>query len=165
MEKAKIFLASSGRALILAQKLRDNLSTNFSEATVWNEASAGKAGDMIIEMLESAAKDYDFAVIILTRDDVVFREGGDTEKRQARDNCIFEAGLFMGALGRHRCILISSVKADDLPVDLRGIIYQALEEPPDLGNYAKCGEVIKKPASKIREIIQNQWRKEKVQSS
>jgi predicted nucleotide-binding protein len=159
MEKAKIFIGSSGRALVLAQMLRDELFTDFCEATVWNEASEGQAGQMIIEMLENAAREYDFAVMILTRDDVVFREGGDKEKRQARDNCIFEAGLFMGALGRHRCFLVSGVRADELPVDLQGIIYLPLKAPEDFGNYAQCKKAIAIPASRILPTVQNKGRK------
>jgi predicted nucleotide-binding protein len=156
MGKAKIFIGSSGRALILAQKLRAELSSDFSEATVWNDASRGEAGLMIIEMLENATRKYDFAVLILTRDDVVFREGGDTKKRQARDNCIFEAGLFMGALGRHRCFLVSGVTADELPVDLRGIIYYALTEPEDFENYGQCKKAVELPAGRILEVVQRQ---------
>jgi predicted nucleotide-binding protein len=161
MEKAKIFIGSSGRALILAQRLRDELSANFSEATVWNDASQGQAGLMIIEMLENATREYDFAVLILTRDDVVFREGGDTEKRQARDNCIFEAGLFMGALGRQRCFLVSGVRADELPVDLRGIIYYALTEPADFESYSQCKQAIVLPSGKILEVVQKQGPRKK----
>ena len=98
MDKSRIFIASSGRTLLLAEKLRDELQTEFCEVTLWSEEGRRQPGATIIEMLEKASKTYDFAVIILARDDVMVREAGDAGTRKARDNCVFEAGLFMAAL-------------------------------------------------------------------
>lgn len=160
MEPVKFFIASSGRAIELAKALREFLTTDYSEATIWKEQKAGETSDTIIEMLEEAAKKkFDFAAIILTKDDIVkpgeLEETGAGAAEQgkikpsekslhARDNCIFEAGLFMGALGRDRCFLISSVGTEDLPIDLRGIRRFVFEEPGELNNYGKCKEAIKK---------------------
>ena len=131
MRKAKIFIASSGRALILSERLKEALSTDFSEAIIWSEESKGKPSNTIIEMLEDASKNYDFAIIILTQDDMISKKDDNKEHPKARDNCIFEAGLFMGVLGRKRCFLVSSVETGSLPVDLSGIIYKKIVEPED----------------------------------
>ena len=63
------------------------------------------------------------AVTLLTGDDLELTKG--TKVLKPRDNCIFEAGLFMGALGvdGKRSVLVSSVNEGALPVDLRGVKY------------------------------------------
>src|SRR5512140_2693377 len=116
MDRSRIFIASSGRTLLLAEKLRDALQSDFCDATLWTQEGQSEPSAVIIEMLEKATRRYDFAVVILSRDDVMTKETGDRLK--ARDNCIFEAGLFMAALGRERCFLVNSVEQRDLPSDL-----------------------------------------------
>ena len=108
MQKSKIFIASSGRTIELADKLKDQLATPYCEARLWTEESRRQPGATIIEMLVNATEDYDFAVIILARDDIISKQAGDTLK--ARDNCVLEAGLFIAALGRERCFLVNSVE-------------------------------------------------------
>jgi predicted nucleotide-binding protein len=118
MDKSKIFVASSSRTLVLAEKLRDELDTEYGHATLWTEESRTQVGSTIIEMLEDTAQEYDFAVIFLSKDDVL--TSGDRQNLKARDNCVFEAGLFMSAIGRKRCFLVNSVRQSDLPSDLWG---------------------------------------------
>ncbi len=152
MEKAKVFIASSGRTLTLAEKLRDELQTEFCEGVLWTEESRRKPGATIIEMLESAADRYDFAVIILAKDDVIVREKGDALK--ARDNCVFEAGLFVAYLKRERCFLVNSVDQRDLPSDLGGIISLPFIEPADLSDRQACAEAVRKVSGDIKNAVQ-----------
>jgi hypothetical protein len=157
MEKPKIFIASSSRALTLADCLRRGLAEGDGcEVEVWNAQSASQLGKTIIEMLEQAAKGYDFAVIILTRDDVVFRKGGKAAKEQARDNCIFEAGLFFGSLGRDRCFLVASIEPKAVPVDLTGIIHVRIKEPEKekLGDVGQCQKAIADATLEIKQAVQ-----------
>ena len=56
MNRSKIFIASSGRTLVLAERLRDELFTDFCQATLWSEEGRLQPGSTIIEMLEGAAK-------------------------------------------------------------------------------------------------------------
>ena len=159
MDKSRIFIASSGRTLVLAEKLRDELQTEFCEARLWSEEGRSQPGATIIEMLESSAENYAFAVIILARDDVMVKGTGDTLK--ARDNCVFEAGLFMKALGRERCYLVNSVEQRDLPSDLGGIISLPFKEPTDLQNRDQCKEAIKSVAGIIKDAVQRDGRMRK----
>jgi hypothetical protein len=69
VDKYRIFIASSGRTLILAEKPRDAPGTEFCEASLWSEESRFQPGE--IEILQGAARQYDFAIIILARDDVM----------------------------------------------------------------------------------------------
>jgi len=151
-EKSKVFIASSGRTLTLAEKLRDELQTEFCEAILWAEESEHQPGVTIIEMLENAGEKYDFAVIILARDDVILKEKSDTLK--ARDNCVFEAGLFIAYLKRERCFLVNSVHQTDLPSDLGGIISLPFTEPKDLSDRGACADAVMKVSSDIKDRIQ-----------
>lgn len=136
MAKSKIFIASSGRTLELAKQLRAQFNQNTCAADLWTEVSQKAAGKPILTMLKEAANEYDFAVIILAKDDIMVTKTGDTLK--ARDNCVFEAGLFMGVIGETRCFLLSSVPASDLPSDLGGIIYLPFSEPSNLNDPNAC---------------------------
>jgi hypothetical protein len=151
MATSKIFIASSGRTLVLAEQLREQLRTDYCEAELWKDKSAGQPGDTIIEMLEGAAREYDFAVIILSKDDVMANQLGD--KLKARDNCIFEAGLFMAAIGRKRCFLVNSVNQNDLPSDLGGIIFLPFTEPPNFNDPAACRTAILSASTEIKSNV------------
>ena len=150
MAKFKIFITSSGRTRVLAEKLRDTLTTDY-KADLWNKVSKDKPSETRIEMLEEAAREYDFAVVILARDDVTGAKTDDTLK--ARDNCIFEAGLFMAAIGRKRCFLVNSVEQSDLPSDLGGIISLPFKEPDNLESRDECGEAMTEVGGKILDIL------------
>jgi predicted nucleotide-binding protein len=69
MDKSRIFIASSGRTLFLAEMLRNELGSEFCEATLWSEEGRRQPGQVIIEMLEDVAARYDFAIIILSKDE------------------------------------------------------------------------------------------------
>ena len=72
MAKSKIFISSSPSAFCIADKLRDELTTDYCETDVWREAIRANAGQTKIETLEQLAKNYDFAVIVLTKADVAW---------------------------------------------------------------------------------------------
>jgi hypothetical protein len=152
MEKAKVFIASSARTLTVAEKLQEQLRTEFSEATLWSEAGRRSPGATIIEVLENALDDSDFAVVVLAKDDVMTSDAGDTLK--ARDNCVFEAGMFVARLGRDRCFLVNSVEQHDLPSDVGGVISLPFVEPDDLVNREACGAAVKSVSSAIKDTIQ-----------
>lgn len=67
-------------------------------------------GQTIIEKIESSS-DVACAIILLTPDDVgKLKDSESALKTRARQNVIFEAGYFMGKLGRNRTILLSGVE-------------------------------------------------------
>jgi Predicted nucleotide-binding protein containing TIR-like domain len=154
MEKSRVFIASSGRTLLLAEILGDELRTEFCEPRLWSKESRRQPSATIIEMLEGATTQCDFAVIVLAKDDVV--TGGKGETLKARDNCVFEAGLFMAAIGRRRCFLVNSVRQEDLPTDLSGIISIPFKEPADLEDRAACEEAVTVVASTLKNVMQKE---------
>jgi predicted nucleotide-binding protein len=103
----------------LTTLLKDNLG--FEEPIVLRE-QAGK-GKTLIESLESFEYNVDVVFVLLTPDDkVCLVEDEEDVKRCARQNVIFELGLFYGFLGRKsgRVILLHRGPID-LPSDIQGI--------------------------------------------
>lgn len=114
------------------------------------------AGESTLINLKKNCKECDLAVIFLTEDDYTIKS--ESQEYAARDNCIFEAGLFMGALGlnEHRCILVSSVKGDALPSDLRGVTVLEIPSSPRFGKKIDtewCNKNLKGVRTKVREKI------------
>lgn len=84
-------------------------------------------GQTIIEKIESNS-DVGCAIILLTPDDEGRLKNSDLPlKTRARQNVIFEAGYFMGKLGRNRTIILSGV--EEKLTDIDGIVYL------DINNY------------------------------
>ena len=82
-------------------------------------------GKTVIEKFEQHA-DVDFAVVILTPDDV----GGSSKdqlKPRARQNVILEQGFFLGKLGRSKVRAL--YKGDvEIPSDYAGVLYILMDE-------------------------------------
>ena len=85
------------------------------------------SGQHILEKLERH-RDVDFAVVLLTPDDV-----GSSVREQkllkprARQNVILELGYFLGVLGRPRVCVLYKGKVE-LPSDYHGIVYISMDE-------------------------------------
>ena len=84
-------------------------------------------GMAIIEKLEKHL-DVGFALVLLTPDDVgALRENAANLQPRARQNVIFELGLFIGKLGRHRvCTLYK--EPVELPSDYQGIDFIQVDD-------------------------------------
>jgi len=94
--------------------------------------------------LEKAVSESDFAIAIAQPDDVV----RSRKKMQPtlRDNVLFELGLFMGKLTRHRAILIHpKVRNLKIPSDLHGLTLLSYlpDSPPNLADRLKpvCDDI------------------------
>lgn len=78
-------------------------------------------GQTIIEKIEKNS-DVGCAIVLLTPDDEGKLKDSDFPlKTRARQNVVFEAGYFMGKLGRNRTILLSGV--EETMSDIDGIVY------------------------------------------
>ena len=65
---------------------------------VWNQGTIFGLGTATLEALEQAVLAYDFAVFVFSPDDELQSRG--KVKPVARDNVVFELGLFIGRLSR-----------------------------------------------------------------
>ena len=84
-------------------------------------------GGTIIEKLERCS-DVDFAVVLLTPDDVgAVATSKEQLNSRARQNVILELGYFIGKIGRtHVCVLL---KGDiELPSDMLGVVYVSMND-------------------------------------
>lgn len=82
-------------------------------------------GATIIEKFEKHA-DVDFAIIIVTPDDVGRAKDDDTLRDRARQNVILELGYFVGRLGRDRVMVLRKGHVED-PSDFTAVVWQELD--------------------------------------
>ena len=78
-------------------------------------------GKTLIEKLETHSN-VGGAICLFSADDVGKAKKEMHRKNRARQNVVFEAGYFMGKLGRDHIIIVAD-KAVELPSDLNGILY------------------------------------------
>ena len=93
------------------------------EAVILHEQP--NVGRTIIEKIEEHS-DVGYAVVLLTADDEGGARGAGPLKPRARQNVVFEAGVFMGKLGRERVALMYEPGVE-LPSDLQGLVYIELD--------------------------------------
>jgi 8-oxo-dGTP pyrophosphatase MutT (NUDIX family) len=115
----KIFIASSGEQLDVAYAVQENLQ-DHAEITVWNQGMFGLSR-YALESLFDTLDNFNFGIFIFTPDDTAKIK--NNQMLVARDNIVFELGLFLGRYGRERCFIIQPAEADDLhlPTDFAGI--------------------------------------------
>jgi Predicted nucleotide-binding protein containing TIR-like domain len=132
MNKPSLFIGSSAEGLDFARAVRADL-THDAEVTIWNEG-AFALGQTLIESLVNALPRFDFAVLVLTPDDLVVSR--QTESFGPRDNVLFELGLFMGRLGRSRTFVLHQVSSRlKMPTDLAGVITARYDWPRQDNNH------------------------------
>ena len=85
---------------------------------------------------------------LLTPDDVTIKR--EAEGPAARDNVLFELGLFIGALGRGRTFIVRSPMDMQMPSDLGGVIVGWVEDRKDGNLDAAVTGVAHKIKSAIR---------------
>lgn len=118
-ERIRVFVISSTEALPVARALHAEFDHDKFEVELWTDG-VFKASQYAIESLERKLDDSDFAIAIAQPDDKV--KSRDNELLTARDNVIFEVGLFIGRLGRQRAFLLEPRDSPGvLPSDLTGL--------------------------------------------
>jgi hypothetical protein len=128
--KPSVFIGSSREGHRIGQEIQVLLD-GFCEAAIWSQGVFGLTQGTL-ESLVLALDQFDFAILILTADDLIFSRG--TERAAARDNVLFELGLFIGGLGRQRTFLLwDRSNPPFLPSDLAGVT-AATFEPHSSGN-------------------------------
>jgi hypothetical protein len=124
---SKIFIVH-GHDEALKQTVARYLEKLKLEAIILHEQVAGGSSG-IIEKLERHA-DAEFAVVLLTPDDIGGKAGSSASdlRGRARQNVIFELGMFVGRLGRGR---VHCLKQGDIeiPTDYGGIEYTPTDDP------------------------------------
>src|SRR4249920_3636160 len=119
--KPRIFLGSSGQQERLLQALTRGLQ-DIADVEPWT--TVFNPGVLTLDRLVELTRDVDFAAFVFARDDWTTKgaspdavPGGEASPR---DNVVFEAGLFGGALGIRRTFILHAHGAK-LPTDLLGL--------------------------------------------
>lgn len=120
-ENAPIFLVH-GRDGEFKERVRYflEMATGRRVKILSEQANGGVA---LLNKLIKNAKESCFAVVILSPDDVGGLAGGDLSPR-ARQNVIFELGLFIGLMGQDRVAALTHGDIE-IPSDYSGIAYTA----------------------------------------
>ena len=144
--RPRIFVGSSSEGLDVANKLQELLSGEFS-VVVWNQGTVFGLGTSTLEALEAAVLEFHHAVFVFTADDQLTIRG--ELKPVARDNVLFELGMFIGKLGRKKAFVVHPGKNGiSLPSDLAGIT-TAPYDPKERNLAAALGPV----ATRIRTAV------------
>lgn len=122
MDKPRIFLGSSGKQEKLLQALTRGLE-EVAQVEPWTTSFT--PGTTTLERLLELAHEVDFAAFVFAQDDWTTNsppvsDPGGSGQASPRDNVVFEAGLFGGALGMRRTFILHASGAK-LPSDLLGL--------------------------------------------
>jgi hypothetical protein len=117
--KPRVFLGSSGKQTKLVQALTRGLA-DVADVEPWT--AVFNPGLSTLDRLVELTHEVDFAAFVFARDDWTSNPSDETALGQAspRDNVVFEAGLFGGALGMRRTFILHA-KGAKLPTDLLGM--------------------------------------------
>jgi len=118
--KPRIFLGSSGQQEKLLHALTRGLQ-DLADVEPWTIVF--NPGVSTLDRLVELTREVDFAAFVFAQDDWTTRGAApDVAAGQAspRDNVVFEAGLFGGALGMRRTFILHANGAK-LPTDLLGL--------------------------------------------
>jgi predicted nucleotide-binding protein len=137
-DRAKAFIGSSSEGLRIAEHLQAGLE-RVVECTIWSQGVFGLSRGNLENLVNATAK-YDYAVLILTPDDLTTVRG--KTQNSPRDNVLFELGLFMGALGRERTFVVHCRDEQiELPSDLAGVSVATFGARTDKNLQAALGPV------------------------
>jgi len=148
--KPRIFLGSSMQQEKLLQALTRGLQ-DIADVEPWT--TVFNPGVSTLERLVELTKEVDFAAFIFAQDDWTSKGAApNPESGQAspRDNVVFEAGLFGGALGIRRTFILHA-RGAKLPTDLNGLT--AIRYDPDT-----TPQIVRQINQSLRKAIENEGR-------
>ncbi len=147
MSRPALFVGSSTEGLRIAEAIQVVLDETC-EVELWTQGVFG-LGQGTLESLVLALPRFDFALLVLTADDMTMSRA--TGKLAARDNVLFELGLFIGSLSRDRTFMLyDRTNPPVLPTDLAGITAASFA-PHASGNLEAA---LGAPCAKIRTVIE-----------
>jgi ribulose-5-phosphate 4-epimerase/fuculose-1-phosphate aldolase len=113
-----VFIGSSTEGLGLAKNIHSALLDEGYSVLLWKDAF--KPSLFTLETIEALPSERDFAILVLTPDDLMTRRG--IEISVTRDNVILELGFFFGSVGRERTIVVlDQPDTVTVPTDLAGL--------------------------------------------
>jgi hypothetical protein len=148
--RPRIFLGSSGQQEKLLQALTRGLQ-DIADVEPWT--TVFNPGVSTLDRLVELTREVDFAAFVFAQDDWTTKGASpDAASGQAspRDNVVFEAGLFGGALGIRRTFILHANGAK-LPTDLIGLT--SIRYDP-----ATTPAIVRQINQKLRKAIETEGR-------
>src|SRR5256885_1132552 len=102
MNKPRIFLGSSGKQAKLLQAITRGLE-DIVDVEPWT--TTFNPGRSTLDRLAEISQKVDFAAFVFAQDDWTTTDASQSGQASPRDNGVFEAGLFGGALGIRRTFI------------------------------------------------------------
>ncbi|MFL6679981.1 MAG: TIR domain-containing protein [Burkholderiaceae bacterium] len=130
MSKPSLFIASSVEGLRIADAINANLEHEV-HCTIWRNGTFTLSSQTVDDLVKKSSA-IDFAVFAFTPDDIASIRS--QQEHIARDNVVFELGLFIGAIGKDRCYIVKPRGVEmHLPSDLLGmnVADYATDRPDD----------------------------------
>src|SRR3954464_13868552 len=131
MNKPRVFLGSSGKQTKLVQAITRGLG-DVADVEPWT--TTFNPGRSTLDRLVELSQDVDFAAFVFAQDDWTSTDATESGQASPRDNVVFEAGLFGGALGMRRTFILHA-HGSKLPSDLLGLTsvrYDATTSPAEV---------------------------------
>src|SRR5207248_6708164 len=148
MNKPRIFLGSSGKQAKLLQAITRGLE-DVVEVEPWT--TTFNPGRSTLDRLVELSQEVDFAAFVFAQDDWTTTDSSQSGQASPRDNVVFEAGLFGGALGIRRTFILHA-RGSKLPSDLLGLT--AIRYDP-----AVSAAEVRSINEKLRKAIQTEGRR------
>jgi hypothetical protein len=117
MIKPRIFLGSSAEQAKLLRVIARGLS-EVADVEPW--MTTFNPGRSALDRLVELSQEVDFAAFVFAQDDWTTSDRSQSGQASPRDNVVFEAGLFGGALGIRRTFILHA-HGSKLPSDLLGL--------------------------------------------
>ena len=117
MIKPRIFLGSSAEQAKLLRAIARGLS-EVADVEPW--MTTFNPGRSALDRLVELSQQVDFAAFVFAQDDWTTSDRSQSGQASPRDNVVFEAGLFGGALGIRRTFILHA-DGSKLPSDLLGL--------------------------------------------
>ena len=117
MKKPRIFLGSSGKQAKLLEAITTGLE-DVADVEPWT--TTFNPGRGTLDRLVELSQEVDFAAFVFAQDDWTTTDASEAGEASPRDNVVFEAGLFGGALGIRRTFILHA-EGSKLPTDLLGL--------------------------------------------
>ena len=117
MNKPRIFLGSSAQQAKLLRAITRGLE-DVADVEPWT--TTFNPGRGTLDRLVELSQEVDFAAFVFAQDDWTTTDASPSGEASPRDNVVFEAGLFGGALGIRRTFILHA-HGSKLPSDLLGL--------------------------------------------
>ena len=121
----RIFIGSSTEGFEIADKISNGIA-DIADIKLWKDVF--ELGKSNYENLASQIAFYDYAILIATSDDVTISRKKKSDS--ARDNVLFEFGLFSGGLGRDKALYVME-EGIKIPSDLLGVSLPQIKKKND----------------------------------